>query len=215
MRPSIVAAAIKDIGSSEVLQDREFRPDQKYADLQPFRIRAHDYLAKVSRYSRIISFCERSDSPLLWSHYAHSYEGACLHFLGRAFRTSRAKMGYVNYSSYRPVYPLSLALSLDAHSGGQSPQKQMEMRRAESEKLYFFTKAADWSYENEVRIIYNTNRQKNVTFQQDGLVAIILGPRMPDESKARIRQIIERSKLPSLSVRQARLSTNSFSVEID
>ncbi|MCL6699145.1 hypothetical protein LZ496_10185 [Sphingomonas sp. NSE70-1] len=215
LRPRIVAAALRDTGSLESLRNGKFEPDKKYGNLDPYRTQAKDYLAKVERNSRIISFCERSDSPLLWSHYAHSYAGACLHFLGRAFRSSRAQMGYVSYSKYRPTYPLSLALTLAANSSGKPPISSMELRRAESEKLYFFTKAADWEYETEVRIVYNTVRMKSVTFDEDGLAAIILGPRMSDENRERIRKIIGASKVPNLPVRDAKLSTNSFSVEID
>jgi len=28
--------------------------------------------------ARILSFCGRSDSPLLWSHYANAHRGACI-----------------------------------------------------------------------------------------------------------------------------------------
>jgi hypothetical protein len=167
LRPSLVAAAIGDVGAAEMIADRPFDPDQKYADLEPYRKQARDYLQRVCRYSRVISFCERSDSPLLWSHYAHSYEGACLHFLGRAFRIPGPKLGYVSHSTYRPSYPLSLALFLQASEGKRSGPA-VDLRTAESEKIYFFTKAEDWSYENEVRIVYNSNRLKSIRFDQDG-----------------------------------------------
>lgn len=215
LRPDLVASAIGDIGAKELLSDQPFDPGQKYADLGPYQEQAREYLDKVSRYSRILSFCERSDSPLLWSHYAHSYEGACLHFLGRAFRKPGPRLGYVAYSNYRPIYPLSLALVLSVNSGGFSPSRSTGLKRAESEKLHFFTKAADWAYESEVRIVYNANRAKSVRFEEDGLVSIIIGPRMNGESRAKLEALIRRSKLPHLSIRQARLSTNSFSVEIE
>ena len=81
------------------------------------------YLAKQAESQRIVSFCERSDSPLLWSHYANNYQGACLHFLGRAFTYKR--LGYVGYTNTRPDYPLRLALELAERS---SPTSSAESR---------------------------------------------------------------------------------------
>jgi hypothetical protein len=215
LRPSLVAAALRDTGVRETVKDEAYDPNTKYADIEPYRKKAYEYLQQVNRYSRIISFCERSDSPLLWSHYAHSYQGACLHFLGRAFKKPGPRLGYVSYSTYRPVYPLSLALTLSANSGGFAPDAKIGIIRAESEKLYFFTKASDWAYENEVRVVYNSNRIKSVSFDPDGLVSMILGPHMKPEDMVRLMALVKRSKLPNLPIRQAKLSTNSFSVEVD
>lgn len=79
----------------------------------------------------------------------------------------------------------------------------------------FYTKAADWAYEREVRIVYNVSDSTKVEFSPDGLLSVILGPRMPAENERRVRDAISASRAPHLQVRKARLSTNSFSVEID
>jgi hypothetical protein len=117
-------------------------------------------------------------------------------------------LGYVNYSEYRPAYPLSLALRLSHH-------RWEGYASAESEKALFFTKAEDWAYEAEIRLVYHPDREKHVTFDQAGLVAIITGPRFTEKNVARLQQTMQGSQFEGLPIRQARLSKTAFSVEIN
>jgi hypothetical protein len=166
---------------------------------------------------RIIAFCERSDSGLLWSHYANSYQGACLHFLAKGFNERQSyTLGYVSYSKYRPTYPLSLALSLSSRPGGSPiPVNATPLKRAESDKILFFTKAEDWSYESEMRLVYDSKDAPSVIFQKHSLVSIIAGPKFSDESRRRLSDILRGSSYGNIAVRRARLSKTTFSVEID
>jgi hypothetical protein len=104
-----------------------------------------------------------------------------------------------------------LALRLSKLRSGDSWSEA----EAESDKLIFFSKARDWAYENEVRCIYNANSDSYASFDPLGLVSIILGPRMSSDSIDKVKQLVAASPLRALPVRTARLSTNSFSVEID
>lgn len=214
LRPATIAKAL-GAGKSliDTLNGKTWDPADEFGDVELYRDQAHKAFSRIQNNARIISFCERSDSPLLWSHYANSYQGACLHFLGGAFNRRDNNFGSVTYSSHRPTYPLSLALRLEASS---RPASRIDpLARAESNKITFFTKAADWSYEREARIVYDSTKQNAVKFSSDGLLSIIVGPRIPKESLDRIKESISRSKIPHLPVRQAQLSNNSFSVEID
>ena len=214
LRPRTISRAIGEGPPLESrLKGEAWDAEMIFADVAKYEADARESFAKMQREARIIAFCERSDSPLLWSHYANSYQGACLHFTGGAFRARDTNFGYVDYSSHRPVYPMTLALELSARK--RSGYSEDRLRRSESDKLIFFTKAADWAYEREIRIVYNAPRQTNLPFSPDGLLSVITGPRMPEEHEARLREIIVRSKVPHLPIRKASLSTNSFSVEID
>lgn len=212
LRPDTVAAAVRFNNLRLKLQKLPSTPEENFPDMEPHREAAREYLAKVARYSRIVCFCERSDSPLLWSHYAHSYQGACLHFVGRGFKTKAGKIGFVTYSDQRPTYPLSLALRL---SQPRVSGDDWGVAQAESDKLIFFSKARDWAYENEIRCIYNANSQGHASFDPLGLVSIIVGPRMSSEDVARVTRLVQASPLKALPIRRAKLSTNSFSVEIE
>jgi len=212
LRPSTIAAAVGYQGLSNRLKKLPSEPEEVFSDIGKYEADARKHFEQMQRDARIIAFCDRSDSPLLWSHYAHSYGGACLHFAGRAFRGRETKFGYVTYSAHRPIYPLSLALAL---SSRRSADADAALRHSESDRLIFFTKAADWAYEREVRIVHSASRDPKVPFQADGLLSVIIGPRMKPEDQAKLRDVIARSQVPRVPVRFARLSTNSFSVEIE
>ena len=186
-----------------------------YEDLEVYRLKAKNYLSGLLDSYRVLAFCERADSPLLWSHYANSYKGACLHFLGRAFdsRPYQAKLGYVTYSNHRPHLPLSLALGMANHK--RLHMRHYNLGRAELEKFCFFTKGLDWKYENEIRAIYNSNQTTNVKFQPDGLISITLGPKMAEADKDRVIKKVTNSQFSQITIKDAKLSENTFSVNSD
>ena len=214
LRPVTIARALGERAPLAArLKGEPWDPNVLFADVARYEAEARELFAKIQQGARIIAFCDRSDSPLLWSHYANRYEGACLHFTGGAFERRLSNFGYVSYSTHRPTYPLSLALELSARK--RTGYSDDNLRQAESDKLVFYTKAADWAYEREVRIVYTAPRQTSLPFQPDGLLSVILGPRMSSDNEARLRDLLARSRVPHLPVRKASLSTNSFSVEID
>lgn len=186
-----------------------FPVDELFFDPEPFRQLARSHLDQIFGRTRIVAFCERVDSSLLWSHYANSYKGACLHFVAAGFAGfhRRYTLGHVSYSKYRPAYPLSLALALSSRSAHEG--------RAVSDKILFFTKAEEWAYEAEVRLVYDLKYQQAAGFEQDSLVSIILGPRFTDDNRRRLDSLLKGSLFENISVRKARLSKTTFAIEID
>ena len=183
-------------------------------DLEFYTERATTYLEKFRDNSRVIALCERYDSPLLWAHYANSYAGACINFLGGKMQTrGHGIIGKVNYADQRPMYPLSLALALSV--GNLTVARSTRSLRSETNKLLYFTKASDWAYEKEYRIVYNTNQITNFTFNETSLVSIILGPRMPHEKQKDIIARVRKSSIPDTPVYGASVSTSNFSVQVD
>ena len=176
--------------------------------------RSISYLTKFRENSRVISLCERYDSPLLWAHYANSYSGACIHFLGGKMQQRGGSIiGRVVYADQRPMYPLSLALVLSI--GNLVSGRPSRAHRAETNKLLYFTKASDWAYEKEYRVVYNTNQVTNFSFNPDSLVSIILGPKMDQKIKDRVIDKVRTSALTGIPIYQAQVSTSNFSVQVD
>jgi hypothetical protein len=212
LHPDAIAAALKHNDLADRLEGKDVATNAAlFPDRAIYRQKAEEFLSKIYFRRRIIAFCERSDSALLWAHYANSYQGACLHFLAGGFRYRQQYLtfGYVNYSNYRPTYPLSLALSLT------KPGNRWSMEKAESDKLMFFTKAEDWSYETEIRIVYDVERRRDVGFKPGSLVSIVVGPNFSHENRARLDAALKETAYANLAVRRARLSRTSFSIEID
>jgi hypothetical protein len=225
LQSSIIAEAVRHTDSA-FLDDREPTPlSEVFPDPEPFRLQARLYLQQVLDRYRIIAFCERVDSSLLWSHYANSYQGACLHFLAKGFRWhSHYTLGHVSYSKYRPAYPLSLALALYSQRGARAdqdgparpwiPARATPLQRAESNKILFFTKADDWAYEAEIKLVYDQEQDPVVRFNKDSLVSIITGPRFTDENHQRLDTVLKGSLYENIPIRKARLSKTTFTVEI-
>lgn len=166
--------------------------------------------------SRIISFSDRYDSPLLWAHYANSYRGACLHFIGGKLSTMASRQGTtgkVRYADQRPMYPLSLALNLSI--GNLVVPRSTRSARAESNKITFFTKASDWSYEKEYRTVYDTRDMTNFEFSPRSFASIIVGPRMPPKDVNKLITLVDMSPYKRVPIRRAVISSSSFAVQID
>jgi hypothetical protein len=218
LQPNSIANSVKYNTLADRLAGKLVKTSEEaFPDPTPYRKHAEAYLKDIEARYRIVAFCERSDSALLWSHYANSYRGACLHFLANGFnRAALHTLGYVSYSKYRPTYPLSLALALSPQmSGPPIPHNATTLKRNESEKLLFFTKADDWSYESEIRLVYDSKKMDAAKFHPDGLVSVVTGPRFSTDDRERLNSLLKNSRYEKLSVRQARLSKTTFSVEID
>jgi hypothetical protein len=120
----------------------------------------------------------------------------------------------VSYSKYRPASPLSLALALSSKPDQPRTAKATPLQRAESNKILFFTKADDWAYEAEIRLVYDQTQHSVVSFNKDSLVSIITGPRFTEENRQRLDTVLKNSLYENIPIRQARLSKTTFTVEI-
>lgn len=193
------------------------RDERRYSDSLPYdELEGHvqERLTKTKDTARIISFARRADSHLLWSHYAKSHFGACLHFNLAGFDDPKLVVGAVSYTQNRPVVPLSLLARL-----ALPPEKDhhVEDRKILRQELYrglFFKKPLDWAYEEEVRIIYSTINMTNVAFKNAYLYEIILGAKADTETELRIRELVA-NYAPRIEIRRARLTRDTFGVEIE
>lgn len=82
-------------------------------------------------------------SPLLWSHYAHEHKGLCIEY--EVANTREGVLKPVNYDNNRAIAISTLFEWLIS-----------ENLEAEEEVLnsYFYSKAPDWEYESEWRLVY-------------------------------------------------------------
>lgn len=217
LRPSTIAAIVKHNDIMDRLSGKEPKPlKDVFPDSEPYRTQAISFLSSVATRYRIVSFCERADSGLLWAHYANSYQGACLQFLARGLNWRGNTLGYVSYSKHRPTYPLSLALSLSSRQGGPKiPMNATRLKLAESEKILFFVKSDEWAYESEIRVVYDEEKRKNVKFNKDDLLSIITGPKFSDDNRRRLEDIVKASPCDGIAIRNAKLSKTTFSIEVD
>ncbi|WP_169746364.1 DUF2971 domain-containing protein [Sphingomonas changbaiensis] len=144
----------------------------------------------------ICSLTEHSDNILMWSHYASSHTGLCLGFEPSLEAIDFACAFEVIYRQDRPTINL--------------------IRKGQGEELLekiLLTKAADWSYEREWRMINQDIESRLRHFPPVALKEVILGSRITDHAKA---EIIAATKASSSkpAIFQAIPSRSTFSLTI-
>lgn len=171
-----------------------------------------NYVDQLRSSNHIVSFSARADSPLLWAHYANGYKGACIHFVGaRTFGIRVRSFGRVDYRFERSVVPLSNIYKIAREKSARSSEQLRNL----VEKVHFFEKSQDWSYEREIRALHSSRDGSALNIEPMYIRSIIFGPRMTSEDKDRIKRIVSLSLVPTLPLLESNLSKRSFSVEID
>ncbi|MBP7654141.1 DUF2971 domain-containing protein [Candidatus Dependentiae bacterium] len=120
--------------------------------------------------SGILSLSEDPMNPLMWAHYAESHKGICIGFKLEGFE-DKDKILKVQYSNEIPDIRLGEILYFDGRL---------------STKL-FATKAIDWAYEKEWRIL--TKKGDNYEDIPGKICEIILGYRIDDTTKKNVSKI--------------------------
>jgi hypothetical protein len=155
-----------------------------------------------SRRWRIVCASRVPDSILMWSHYAANHTGAVLEFdtseqpfcritnLTLPVIYSEKKPDYVHYNKYR-----------------------------EFEKSLFTvatTKAADWSYEKEVRIIVAAGKPLRdslyIPISPASITAVVCGCRMPAVMKLQIRAALKHPHFSQVRLMQAVLHRSEYAL---
>jgi hypothetical protein len=142
-------------------------------------------------------FCltERNDHVLMWSHYADNHKGFCIEFI----RSPHNQLGDIEMTCpvrYRCDYPRPVPFS--------------EEGRRTLFDYVFLTKAKDWEYEREWRLV---NEEGNIELPLPGDVSsVIFGLRMPEPQRETIRHIL--SDLPNITYRETKRVSGRFALQI-
>jgi hypothetical protein len=142
----------------------------------------------------VLSLSATDQNILLWSHYAAGHTGLCLKF---AATNHTPFFGCAQPVIYSDAYPnLSIVSSA-----------------AENVDAFLLTKACDWRYEQEYRIIDFTNGAGNRRFASELCVAVIFGARMAQADK---EEVIEwtKSRKSCIELFEASIVPGAFSLEI-
>jgi hypothetical protein len=155
----------------------------------------------------------------MWAHYADSHKGFVIGFDSNSsfFKPGNGKaidgLRKVNYSPKREALP----------KGGLSFSDIEELKRAN--EYIFFTKSADWSYEEELRILAHTKAADLIPakvgdydiclfkFPSDCVKEIFFGCRIPPNKRKEIADLVNK-KYPDATLLQAEVSAINFDVDI-
>jgi hypothetical protein len=142
----------------------------------------------------VLSLSASNNNILLWSHYAAGHSGICLQFLAMENTPFFNRAQRVDYLIDYPQVHLH-----------DDPLWHI--------KSFLLTKANDWNYEQEWRII-DTDGPGEKVFSEELLVGVILGARIASEDRDYILNLVERRKAP-IKIYQASINKGSYSLTID
>lgn len=162
---------------------------------------AYKYLKEKFASSGILSLSELGDNILMWSHYAQQHKGICIEFE----RTSSNILGILNYTS--PVRYSIKAPIINAHSYRHATKEEQN----EIELSLVLTKAADWTYEREWRIIKNESAN-SIQPIDCKIESITLGLRTEAATEEHIRVL---ARTMGFKVKRASLKLNEFGLKIE
>jgi hypothetical protein len=176
--------------------------------------------AKHLKATVICSFSEKSDNILMWSHYSKNHSGICLGYKVTSLANSYCLFfDDPNVESFSPKY----------FHEGEAPLYRVEYRDTvpdpvnffekseESIKKFMITKASDWSYEKEWRLLYPKALVKKqvLSLRRDTLQSVYLGAKINSDLKNEVIETIKSEYLQQgvkIDVFQQHLSNDSYSL---
>lgn len=161
---------------------------------------------------KILCLSERPTIAPMWAGYCDNIQGVTLEFFPSTNQSWFANARPVTYLDEAPVLYDNASL-IDLLSGRRSTNED------EIQQHFLFTKAADWAYEREWRIVAGTGwepavAREYVDFFTTDLRSVTFGIRSSDEFRQEIRAILA-EKYPEAAVKQLGLSVvdRSYVVE--
>jgi hypothetical protein len=139
----------------------------------------------------VLSLSSSHENILLWSHYACSHSGVCLQF-----------KVIVDSPFFAPAMPVLYERDLPV------PELIGADKDERAEQL-LFTKAEDWTYEREWRLISPDKAPGARAFNPELLSAIILGAKMPKPDIRLVKSWVTQRRLP-VTLYQAALDPKKY-----
>ena len=158
----------------------------------------------------IFSLTPIPDSIPMWAYYSDSHEGFCVgldtsiiaeHQLKLLPKDQLLILHKVNYQKNMPV------CNVDVNPKGQSDGELKEL------ELTLYTKSTSWRHEKEYRLLYYDHPATVYSFGKEAVTEVIIGINTCEKNKT---QLIERltSDNPSVKIKQAKKSINSYEIEL-
>jgi hypothetical protein len=159
---------------------------------------------RIERQYRVYCVTTIPTSTLMWSHYAQNHTGICL-----GFRCCNHVFGSALRVEYSDTFPL-----IDVADDG-----------VKASLLPFLAKSADWSYEEEYRLIAQEEAEKDgedtlitrnsiLRIPEDALACIILGCRMAEPEQEAVRRLIQ-EHAQGVELQQAVRVPNKYQLRLE
>jgi hypothetical protein len=184
------------------------RRERRGVSIRSYELTQQMFLEDMSTRVGILSFAERYDNLLMWSHYADSHKGLCIEF-DRTSEPLRSSAVRVQYSQDYPEADF-FRIAEARERGGSDAEAVF---RDFVNKVYF-TKSPDWQYEAEWRVADPTHGRGVRSFPPEAIIRVFLGCRLKIEDRDRVLQWVESGPTNPRLV-QARTSKKAFELDFE
>lgn len=175
-----------------------------------------DAYTNIQKKSGVACFSEVPDSILMWSHYGDSHKGVCLEY------TFQTLNNFIINNKGDPltkfIYPINYKTDLSEHIGltcqlvlmfMHNKKPKMDFGRVEFMR-HTLTKATEWSYEREWRILVAYNRPEQSSIERYLKLlpdCIYLGAKISNNYEDKIRHLCE---IKGIRVKKMQMADYSY-----
>lgn len=152
----------------------------------------------------VVCFSKNPTNILMWSHYANNHKGIVYQFKPNLFLN--AKTSSFNGFPYKVKYPDNRSYELLSYT-----KIDKEIKEQFAKEL--LTKAKDWEYEEEYRMIDFEN-SGNKIFKKESLCSIIFGVKTADIEIDIIKCLCQKYGLNHVKFKKAQFKKGKFEIEI-
>ncbi|MFH1160096.1 MAG: DUF2971 domain-containing protein [bacterium] len=144
--------------------------------------------------TRVCCFSEFPDNILMWSHYADSHRGICFMFETKAFDTIQYLIFNKDDLNYdNPILPPDHGGIIKIRYSENLPEAYNHLEYDKNKLAPFLiTKAIDWAYENEWRILLPecALMTRDPRYKREQLKGVIFGLNCLEENKKIIKELL-------------------------
>ena len=151
-------------------------------------------------------FSKNPENILMWSHYANNHKGIVYEFKVDLFKSTNSLTNSFNGNHYKVNYPKDKSYELLSYT-------KIGKERNDQFATELLTKAKDWEYEEEYRMI-DFEKSGNKTFKKDSLVSIIFGVRTSDIEIDIMKCLCKKYGLSHIQFKKAKFKEGKFEIEI-
>lgn len=141
--------------------------------------------------SYVCCFAKENDNLLMWSHYTNSHTGVCLKFDITEDTDFFCFPIHVNYSE-------------------NYPRENYIKDEKKAINSILTTKAIDWQYEKEIRVIKPFDKQNEFTFKKTALKEIIFGCKTEPQKIQEIKDLTTKNRFTHVEFSQAIMDSNEY-----
>lgn len=183
----------------DLTHDRLMRLKAKIAQEGNDPLENHDeQFQERKKSTKITCFSEIDDNILMWAHYADKHRGACIGFNTRLISSCFGKDSLIS----NVVYNRELIT------------KNLSEFREDAIFHWICSKAIDWEYEKEVRIVLGPAYPEMMPINIVSIGEIILGCSLLEEEKQRIESLIfDQLDYRWIILNEMKISSNKYALE--